>query len=95
MAEIKDLAENGPTAEEMTKLRNQLFNDEVRSRQSSLGRARQIAEFALYDGDPNLINTELEELLKITPEQIKDAVNKYLNTDNRALLDVVPAGQGN
>lgn len=94
MAEIKDLAENGPTAEEMTKLRNQLFNDEVRSRQSSLGRARTIAEFALYDGDPNLINTELEELLKITPEQIKDAVNKYLNTDNRALLDVVPAGQG-
>lgn len=93
MNEIKDLAENGPTAEEMTKLKNQLINDEVRSRQSSLSRARTIAEFALYDGDPTLINSELETLLQITPEQIKNAVNTYLNTENRALLDVVPAGQ--
>lgn len=95
MFEIKDLAENGPTAEEMTKLRNQLFNDEVRSRQSSLSRARQIAEFALYDGDPNLINIELEKLLKITPVQIRNAVNEFLNTDNRALLDIVPTANSN
>jgi predicted Zn-dependent peptidase len=77
----------------MQKLRNQLINDEVRARQSSLGRAQSIAEFALYDGDPTLINTELDELLKVTPEQIKAAVSKYLNTENRALLDVVPAGK--
>lgn len=91
MNEIKDLAENGPTAEEMMKLKNQLVNDTVRSRQSSMSRAKRIAEFALYDGDPTLINSELEELLKITPEQIKDAVNNYLNTENRALLDIFPA----
>ena len=51
MNEIKDLAENGPTAEEMTKLKNQLINDEVRARQSSMARAQQLAQFALYDGD--------------------------------------------
>lgn len=93
MKEIKDLAENGPTADEMAKLKNQLYNDEVRSRQSSLSRAQQIAQYTLYDGDPTLINTELAELLSITPEQIRDAVNTYLNTENRALLEVVPAGQ--
>ena len=94
MDEIKDMATNGPTAAEMQKLKNQLVSDAVRSRQSSLSRAQSLAEFALYDGDPTLINSELDELLKITPAQIKDAVNKYLNTENRALLDVVPAGQG-
>lgn len=92
-SEIKDVATNGPTTDEMGKLRNQLINDAVRSRQSAEDRAQAIAEFALYDGDPNLINSELDNLLKITPEQIKAAVNKYLNTDNRALLDVVPAGK--
>ena len=92
--EIKDMATNGPTAEEMQKLHNNLINDAVRSRQSSLGRAQAIAEFALFDGDPTLINSELDELLKITPAQIKEAVNKYLNTDNRVLLDIVPAGKG-
>ena len=94
MNEIKDIATNAPTAEEMQKLHNNLFNDEVRARQSSLARAQAIAEFALYDGDPTLINTELDTLLKVTPAQIKEAVNKYLNTENRVLLDVVPAGKG-
>lgn len=91
ISEIKDIAENGISAEEMQKLRNQLINDEVRSRQSCLARAQQIAEFALYDGDPHLINKHLNELLEITAEQIKVATTKFLNTDNRVLLDVSPA----
>jgi len=89
MAQIADLAANGPSAEEMQKLRNNLVNDSVRARQSSLHRAQQIAEYALYDGSPDIINTELDEFLAITGEQIKEAVKKYLNTENRALLDVV------
>jgi zinc protease len=89
--EIEQIATAGVSEEEIEKLRNQLINDEVRSRQSSLARAQRIAEYALYDGDPTLINTEVDELLKVSAEQIKDAVAKYLNTDNRAQLDIVPA----
>ncbi len=94
MKEIHDLAAHGPTAEEMEKIENQLVNDSVRMRQSSMSRAQQIAEFALYDGNPELVNTELDELLSVTAEQIRHAVGVYLNTENRALLDVVPAGKG-
>ena len=94
MSEIADIAQNGPTADEMQKLHNQLINDSVRMRQSSMSRAQQIAEFALYDGDPALINTELDELLRVTPDEIRSTVQQYLNTENRSLLDVVPAGKG-
>ena len=94
MHEVADIAANGPTAEEIEKLHNQLINDTVRMRQSSMNRAQAVAEHTLYDGDPTLINTELDELLAITPEQIRTAVEKYLNTENRSLLDVVPAGNG-
>jgi len=94
MHEINDIAKNGPDPKEMQKVHNQLVNDAVRTRQSSMSRAQQIAEFALYDGDPTVINRELDELLAVTPDQIKAAVDKYLNTENRALLDVVPAGKG-
>lgn len=94
MTEIHDLAAHGPTSEEMEKIENQLVNDSVRMRQSSMARAQAIAEFALYDGDPTLINRELDDLLAITAEEIRHAVGVYLNTDNRALLDVTPAGQG-
>ena len=94
MTEIRHIAADGPTADEMQKLHNQLINDAVRMRQSSMTRAQQIAEYTLYDGDPALINTDLDDLLSITPEQIRNAVQKYLNTENRSLLDIVPAGRG-
>ncbi|MBS1768109.1 MAG: insulinase family protein [Acidobacteria bacterium] len=94
MNEIRDLSVHGPTPSEMEKIENQLLNDAVRTRQSSLARTQQIAEFALYDNDPNFFNSELDSLLKISAEQIKLAAAKFLNTDNRALLDVVPAGSG-
>ena len=94
MQEIHDLAAHGPTAEEMEKIENQLINDSVRMRQSSMSRAQQIAEFALYDGDPQIINSELDALLSVTADNIRHAVGNFLNTENRALLDVVPAGKG-
>ncbi len=94
MTEIGNIAAHGPTADEMQKLHNQLINDVVRMRQSSQARAQSIAEFALYDGDPTLINTELETLLSIKPEQIRSATQKYLHSKNRSLLDVIPAGKG-
>ncbi len=94
MNEINDLATGGVTPDEMQKLQNQLLNDVIRMRQSSMARAQHIAEFTLYDGNPELVNSELDELLQITPEQIKNAVAKFINTENRALLDVVPVGKG-
>jgi predicted Zn-dependent peptidase len=94
MHEVGDLALNGPAVDEIEKLHNQLINDAVRMRQSAMSRAQNIAEFALYDGDATLINSDLDELLAITPEQIRTAVSDNLNTENRSLLDIVPAGKG-
>ncbi|MCD9187425.1 MAG: insulinase family protein [Pyrinomonadaceae bacterium] len=94
MHEINDVAVNGVKPSEMQKLHNNLLNDTVRVRQSSMARAQSIAEYALYDGDPTLINSELDELLAITPEDIQQAVANYLNNENRALLDVVTVGKG-
>jgi predicted Zn-dependent peptidase len=75
----------------MEKLRNNLFNGAVRSRQSSLFRSQQLAEFTLYDGDPELFNTDLQTYLDVTPQRIREAVADYLDTDNRVLLEIVPA----
>ncbi len=94
MTEIRHVATEGPTADEMQKLHNQLINDTVRMRQSSMARAQQIAEYALYDDDPTLINSDLDEYLAVMPDQIRNAVQNFLNTENRALLDVTPAGKG-
>jgi len=90
-AEIERLGTEGPSPEEMEKLRNTLLNDAVRSRQSTLFRAQRLAEYTLYDGDPHHFNNELERYLAVTPELIREAVKRYLLTDNHSVMEVVPA----
>lgn len=88
--EIKSLATGGPSAAEMEKLRNSLCNDAVRGRQATIYRAQRLAEYALYDGDPRLIDTELDQYLRITADEIRDAVSAYLDVPNRVVLDIIP-----
>jgi predicted Zn-dependent peptidase len=89
--EIKRIAAEGPTDAEMEKLRNSLCNDAVRGRQSTMYRAQRLAEFALYDSDPRLVDSELDHYLKLTAADIKNAVARYINVENRVVLDIIPA----
>ncbi len=91
MREINSLATAGATPQEMEKLRNNLLNDGVRSLQSSMYRAQRIAEYALYDGDPELVNTDLYAYLAVTADDIRRVTARYLDTDNRTVLEIVPA----
>jgi predicted Zn-dependent peptidase len=92
-AEIKSLATTGPTEDEMEKLRNSLCNDTVRGRQSTMYRAQRLAEFMLYDSDPGLIDAELDHYLNVTAEDIKNAMSRFIDVENRVVLDIVPAAE--
>jgi len=89
--EIERLGTEGPSAEEMEKLRNTLCNDAVRGRQSTMFRAQRIAEHTIYDRDPTLFDRELDFYLQVTADQIKEVTAKYLNVENRVILDIIPA----
>jgi len=89
--EINRIGNEGPTDQEMEKLRNSLCNDSVRGRQSTMYRAQRLAEFALYDSDPRLVDSELDHYLSITAADIQDAVKRFVDVDNRVVLDIVPA----
>ena len=54
-------------------------------------RAQRLAEFALYDSDPRLVDSELDQYLSVTAEDIKRAVAHYIDVENRVVLDIVPA----
>jgi len=89
--EIKRISNEGPTEAEMEKLRNSLCNDAVRGRQSTMYRAQRLAEFALYDSNPHLVDSELDHYLALTADDIKNATARYVNVDNRVVLDIIPA----
>jgi len=88
--EIRRIATDGPSEAEMEKLRNSLCNDAVRGRQSTMYRAQRLAEFALYDSDPRLVDSELDQYLSVSAEDIKKAVARYIDVQNRVVLDILP-----
>jgi predicted Zn-dependent peptidase len=59
--------------------------------QSPLGLARTLGQYELFDHDPNLINTEMDRYLAVTPEQIKAVANQYMEPDRRIVLNIVPS----
>jgi len=55
------------------------------------GIAENLASYYLLYDDVNLINTDIEMYRSITREEIRSVAKKYLNPNQRLLLDYVPA----
>ncbi len=73
------------------KLQNKFENQYVNGNASVEGIAENLASFYLLYGDVNLINTEIDIYRSITREEIREVAKKYLNPNQRLLLDYVPA----
>ncbi|NHM05919.1 insulinase family protein [Flavobacterium sp. CYK-4] len=73
------------------KLQNTIENDFVNNNASLEGVAESLATYYLLHGDVNLINTDMDQYRSITREEIRDVAKKYLNPNQRLLLDYVPA----
>ncbi len=75
---------------EFQKLRNQIENRIVTSYSTDLGIAEALSDFHVFYHNTNLINTEIENYLKVTKEDIQNAARKYLNKNNRVVLYYLP-----
>ncbi len=71
---------------ELQKLKNQIEYGFVTGNQSMAGIAESLANYHTYFGDANLINTEIERYLAITPEDIRAAAQKYYVPEQRVTL---------
>ncbi len=58
--------------------------------QFGLGKVDLLASFALFDNNPNEINSLEEEFRKVTPELIKKTADEYLRRGNRTILIIDP-----
>ena len=76
--------------EEFQKLRNQVENDFIGGASTMEGIAENLANYRVYFGDSNLINTELDRYLKVTREDLKRVANKYFTPKNRVVLYYLP-----
>ena len=88
--EIVKLQTDLISEKEFQKLQNIYENQYVNSNASVEGIAGNLATFHMLYGDVNLINTEIDIYRSITREEIREAAKKYLNPNQRLLLDYAP-----
>jgi zinc protease len=79
---------------ELQKAKNGARRNYINGLQSSLGRANTIGQYAVYYGDPNLINTRIDKVSAVTKEDVQRVANKYLVQTNRTVVITVPKAGG-
>jgi predicted Zn-dependent peptidase len=77
------------------KLQNKIENGFVNSNASIEGIANSLARYYMLYDDTNLISTEIDIYRSITREEIKDVANKYLNPNQRLVLEYLPETKEN
>ena len=75
---------------EYQKLRNQVEADAISGYGSVAGIAESLADYEMFLGDANLINTETDRLLAVTREDIQRVARQYFTPENRVLLYWLP-----
>jgi zinc protease len=81
----------GPIADwEIEKAHNSARRNQAGAATSTLTRAIQLGEYALFYNDPNLINTRTSKVLKVTAADVQRVASKYLTKENRSVIVTAP-----
>lgn len=88
--EIEKVKNELISEKEFQKIRNQMESDFVQQNASVEGIAEELANYHVYFGNTNLINTELDRYMKVTREDIQRVAREYLRKENRVVLYYLP-----
>jgi zinc protease len=91
--EVAKVKEELISEKEFQKLQNQIENQILSANASTAGIAESLANYHMYFGDTDLINSEIEKYRSVTREDIQRVARKYLDFENRVVLYYLPKGQ--
>ncbi len=87
---LTDVQTNLVPEKEFQKLQNQVENDFIGANNTVAGIAESLANYEMYYGDANLINTELNRYRQVTREDLQRVANQYFTKNNRVVLYWMP-----
>ena len=76
--------------EDYQKLQNQFETQFISTNSDLKDIAKTLAKNHLLKGNTNLINTEIEIYRSITREDLQNAAKKYLNSNQRIIINYMP-----
>jgi predicted Zn-dependent peptidase len=90
--EIERLALDGPTVDEVERVRNQIAAAAVRRIESNLGLAFQLAESEAFSDSWSETFRSTERLRSVTPDDVRRVASEYLIESNRTVATLGRAG---
>ncbi len=94
LAVLDDLKTKPVDAKEFDKAENQEISGFILGRDTDEEKAVALENAAVIGKDPNLVNTELDRYLKVTPAELQHIADRYFVPQDATVLLISPAAPG-
>ena len=88
--QIDQVLHQGVTQLELDKAKTRALTGKLLERETNNGKASALGEAAVIYGNPERVNTDLQELQAVTADQIKEALNRYITGKKRVTIEYLP-----
>lgn len=88
---IAELAKKGPTREQVERIAAKMRSDWYDNLEIPISRASALSHAVLFEGSFDSVFQVPDRVAKVTPEQVRAFVAKYLVPSNRTIINRVPA----
>jgi predicted Zn-dependent peptidase len=78
------------TEEEFSKIHSQKETGFIEKNRTVQGKAMELANYYLFFGDANLVNSEIDKFMTVTRQDIQRVARQYLVPTNRTVLYYLP-----
>ena len=88
--EVRRIATDGVTPEELTRVKAQVVAAQVYKRDSIFGQAMEIAQFEMSGLSHRQIDRTLEKIRAVTADQVRAVATKYFGDDTLTVATLTP-----
>ena len=92
-ATIDELAKKGPSREDVERIAAKMRSDWYGQLELPISRASALSHAVLFEGNFDSVYQIPDRVAKVTPEEIRNFVAKYLVPSNRTIINRVPAAE--
>ncbi len=86
LADLAALRTRPVGPEELSRAKNQILAGELQGRETILGRGVELGQAVVLEGDPARANTDIAEIMAVTPADVMRVVDTYLGDDKRVTV---------
>ncbi|CAN5893858.1 hypothetical protein BH23GEM9_BH23GEM9_35130 [soil metagenome] len=92
LEEIERIRNEAPAARELQRIVNQNEVSFLERLELVSAKAEQLNAYLFYTGTPDYFNEDLERFRRLAPQDLSAAARRFLDTERRVVLSIVPRG---